>query len=429
MTTTIVVPLRERLERAVAEADGDNAELATMVRGIYREWKTQRIDEHLDDVARTAFGRGALAAVMPGTQVCWMVDPNGPACPDAEDNALAGAGCRRSGVPHRARRRACPRGLSLHACVSAPLVSPGCGTRPIYRLVPLHRRGPSRFSDKGRIALIAVAVLMVGVLLFGRFFAGFYTDYLWFDSVGRAGVFSTVLRSKLLMFFLFGGTFVALAVLNLVIADRLAPSAFSANTHPLVERFHEFFGHRLRAAAHRRRHRRRPVVRCPGGRSLAGLVDVPQQQRFGIDDAQFGHDVGFYMFRLPFITFVLDWLFAALVFITLLVVATHVLSGGIIIQPPRPKVRRATKAHVAVLLAVLAVRQGRRLLAHALRAHQRLARVRARSAVLGRQGTAAGCRAADVDRPAGRRPVPLHAADQLVAHSRSSRRRCGPSSH
>ena len=44
----------------------------------------------LDDIARAAFGRGALAAVLPGTKVCWMVDPHGPACPDAEDNALAG---------------------------------------------------------------------------------------------------------------------------------------------------------------------------------------------------------------------------------------------------------------------------------------------------------------------------------------------------
>ena len=212
-----------------------------------------------------------------------------------------------------------------------------------------------RFSDKGRIALIAVAVLVVGVLLFGRFFAGFYTDYLWFDSVGRAGVFSTMLRSKLLLFVLFGGIFVALAVLNLVIADRLAPSAFSANTHPVVERFHEFFGHRLRSF-------RIAVATVAGLLFAAPAVGHWQDwlmfrnsQLFGIADAQFGHDVGFYMFRLPFIAFVLDWLFAALVFITLLVIATHVLSGGIIIQPPRPKVRRATKAHVAVLLAVLAV--------------------------------------------------------------------------
>ncbi len=212
-----------------------------------------------------------------------------------------------------------------------------------------------RFSDKGRIALIAVAVVVVGILLFGRFFAGFYTDYLWFDSVGRAGVFSTMLRSKLLMFVLFGGTFIALAVLNLVIADRLAPSAFSANTHPVVERFHEFFGHRLRTF-------RIAVATVAGLLFAAPAVGHWQDwlmfrnsQRFGIADAQFGHDVGFYMFRLPFIAFVLDWLFAAVVFITLLVIATHVLSGGIIIQPPRPKVRRATKAHVAVLLAVLAV--------------------------------------------------------------------------
>ena len=198
-------------------------------------------------------------------------------------------------------------------------------------------------------------MVVVGVLLFGRFFAGFYTDYLWFDSVGRAGVFSTMLRSKLLLFFMFGGTFVAIAILNLVIADRLAPSAFSANTHPVVERFHEFFGHRLRSL-------RIAVATVAGLLFAAPAVGHWQDwlmfrhsQQFGIADAQFQHDVGFYMFRLPFIAFVLDWLFAALVFITLLVVATHVLSGGIIIQPPRPKVRRATKAHVAVLLAALAV--------------------------------------------------------------------------
>ncbi len=88
--TSIVQPLRERLERAVHDAGGDNQELANLVRAVYREWKTQRIDEHLDDVARMAFGRGALVALAPGTPICWAVDPNGPACPDAEDNALAG---------------------------------------------------------------------------------------------------------------------------------------------------------------------------------------------------------------------------------------------------------------------------------------------------------------------------------------------------
>jgi DivIVA domain-containing protein len=87
--TNLVEPLRERLDRAVADA-ADNDELGSSVRAIYREWKTQRIDEHLDDIVRIAYGRGALAAMNPGAPVCWIVDPNGPACPDAEDNALAG---------------------------------------------------------------------------------------------------------------------------------------------------------------------------------------------------------------------------------------------------------------------------------------------------------------------------------------------------
>ena len=91
LAAAVIEPLRVRVARAVADSDGDNGELADLVRALYREWKTQRIDEHLDDVTRMAFGRGALAALTPGTPVCWSVDPNGPACPDAEDNALAGA--------------------------------------------------------------------------------------------------------------------------------------------------------------------------------------------------------------------------------------------------------------------------------------------------------------------------------------------------
>lgn len=91
LVADLVVPLRDRLGRCVTDADGDNGELASMVRIVYREWKNQRIDEHVDDVARTAFGRGALAGVAPGTPICWLVDPNGPECADAEDNALGGA--------------------------------------------------------------------------------------------------------------------------------------------------------------------------------------------------------------------------------------------------------------------------------------------------------------------------------------------------
>ena len=62
-----------------------------MTRAVYREWKIQQIDEHLDEVVRIAFGRGALAGVDPGTPV--QVGPR-PArvavCADCDDNSLSG---------------------------------------------------------------------------------------------------------------------------------------------------------------------------------------------------------------------------------------------------------------------------------------------------------------------------------------------------
>lgn len=221
--------------------------------------------------------------------------------------------------------------------------------------LPRRSRKPSRFKDRGRTLLIIAAVVVVGLLLSARFLSGFYVDYLWHESVNRTDVFWGVLGAKFTMFALFAGTFVVLALLNLIIADRLAPSSFSANTHPVVERFHEFFGHRMRLF--------RFVVAIMFGLLFAApaigrwqdWLMFRNSKSFGLNDPHFGNDVGFYMFKLPFVTFVLDWLFIAVAFITILVVATHVLSGGIVIQPPRPKVRKATKAHVAVLLSLLAI--------------------------------------------------------------------------
>ena len=97
--TAFVEPLRERLSRSISQAGGSNAELSSLVRSVYREWKNQIVDEHIDDIAYTAFGRGALSALTPDMNVCWKFDPAGPGCPDAEDNSLAGAICGGDAFP------------------------------------------------------------------------------------------------------------------------------------------------------------------------------------------------------------------------------------------------------------------------------------------------------------------------------------------
>ena len=87
----LVRPLRDRIQRCVEQSDGDREEMSKLIRSVYRERKMLRVEQHIGDIARLAFSRGAYLVLDQGTSVCWMVDPNGPPCADAEDNSLAGA--------------------------------------------------------------------------------------------------------------------------------------------------------------------------------------------------------------------------------------------------------------------------------------------------------------------------------------------------
>ena len=202
--------------------------------------------------------------------------------------------------------------------------------------------------------LIVVAVLLFGLIVFGRALARFYVDYLWHDSLGRSDVFWGVLWTKIALFLAFVVVFVVLAGLNLYIADRTAPRAFPANVHPYVERFHEVFGHRLRLVRYGTAALLALFLALPAAGHWQDWMLFRNSTSFGVDDAQFGTDVGFYVFELPFISFAIDWLFAALVIVLILTLAAHLLNGGVLFTSATPTVRHATKVHVAVLLAILA---------------------------------------------------------------------------
>ena len=45
-------------------------------------------------------------------------------------------------------------------------------------------------SNKARIVLVILVVLLLVLFLSARGIAGFYTDYLWFDSLGQRSVFT-----------------------------------------------------------------------------------------------------------------------------------------------------------------------------------------------------------------------------------------------
>lgn len=85
-----VRPIRERVTAAITSSDGDRDALTRSLRNEFAEWKTQRLESVVVDIAHLAYARGLFLGCDAKSHVCWAVDPNGPACADAEDNALAG---------------------------------------------------------------------------------------------------------------------------------------------------------------------------------------------------------------------------------------------------------------------------------------------------------------------------------------------------
>ena len=87
----LVAGFREDTRIAIGEAEGDREILASLMRDVYRKWKTDLIDQHVDDLACTSYSKGGFLALEPQTRVSWMVDPEAACCSECEDNSLAGA--------------------------------------------------------------------------------------------------------------------------------------------------------------------------------------------------------------------------------------------------------------------------------------------------------------------------------------------------
>jgi DivIVA domain-containing protein len=95
----IVAPLRERLERAFADAGGHPDDVAQSIRSCYREWKGQRVDQIAAHAVVAATNRGLLDRLPEGTLVRWVVADGDSPSPDCDDNALAGAVTRGEPFP------------------------------------------------------------------------------------------------------------------------------------------------------------------------------------------------------------------------------------------------------------------------------------------------------------------------------------------
>src|SRR4029079_15550851 len=217
--------------------------------------------------------------------------------------------------------------------------------RPAARMPKLTRRS--------RI-LIAVALAVVVLLLFGPKLIDAYVDWLWFGELGYRSVFTTKLVTRVVVFLVAAVVMGAIVFAALAVAYRTRP-VFVPTVGPTdpVARYRTAVMTRLRLVG----------IGVP---ALIGLITGFVAQTywdrvqlfmhggsFGVSDPQFGKDLGFYAFDLPFYRLLLGYLFWAtfLAFIGNLV--SHYLFGGIRLSGRTGALSRSARIQLISLLGIL----------------------------------------------------------------------------
>ncbi|MEV6055295.1 UPF0182 family protein [Streptomyces sp. NPDC052107] len=203
-----------------------------------------------------------------------------------------------------------------------------------------------------RTLLMTLGVLAVLGMAF-TMFAGFWTDWLWYRSVHYSSVFTTMLWTKIGLFFVFGLLMSVAVGVNIWLAHRLRPplSAMSMEQQSLDR-------YRMGIAPYKKwlLLAVTALVGLIAGASAAGqwrtwlmwVNGVPFHQK----DPQFHLDVSFYAFDLPWYRFLLGFGFAAAILCLIAAALTHYLYGGLRVTSPGARATGAATGHLSVLLGI-----------------------------------------------------------------------------
>src|ERR1700694_242605 len=217
--------------------------------------------------------------------------------------------------------------------------------RPAARMPKLTRRS--------RI-LIAVALAVVVLLLVGPRLIDGYVDWLWFGELGYRSVFTTVLFTRIIIFLVVSVPIGAIVFAGLALAYRTRPVFVpTAGPNDPVARYRTAVMSRLRLVG----------IGVPAFIGLlAGIVAQSywvriqlflHGGRFGISDPQFGKDLGFYAFDLPFYRLVLSYLFVATFLAFVANLLGHYLFGGVRLAGRTGALSRSARIQLVTLVGIL----------------------------------------------------------------------------
>jgi uncharacterized membrane protein (UPF0182 family) len=210
-----------------------------------------------------------------------------------------------------------------------------------------------KLTRRSRI-LITVALAVVLLLLIGPRLVDAYVDWLWFGELGYRSVFTTQLVTKLVVFLVVWALVGSIVFGALALSYRTRP-VFVPTTGPNdpVARYRTAVMSRLKLVG----------IGIPAVIGFfAGIVAQTYWERiqlflhggeFGIKDPQFGMDLGFYAFQLPFYQMVLGYLFVAVFLALIANLLGHYLFGGIRLSGRTGALSRSARIQLISLVGTL----------------------------------------------------------------------------
>jgi uncharacterized membrane protein (UPF0182 family) len=199
-------------------------------------------------------------------------------------------------------------------------------------------------------------VVVVVALLSLQGFANFYTDYLWYRSEHLTFVWRGIVEAKLGLASVFVVVMFVATWASLWFVDRMAPRlALFAPELELVRRYQTIVGPHVFAV----RTVVSALVAIAVGEGAAGQwqnwILFRHSQTFQYPDPLFGRDASFFVFQLPFLSFVVNWLLIALLVVFVVTVVSHYLNGSIRLQGAGPRVDPIAVAHLSLVLGLAAL--------------------------------------------------------------------------
>lgn len=212
---------------------------------------------------------------------------------------------------------------------------------------------------KNRRPLVITAAIVAVAIVALISVSGFYADWLWFRSVNFTNVWKITLTTKASLFVIFGVLTSLIITLNIFIAYRrrplYVPLSIEADN---LERYRGQIEPIRRLVTAGLAFVLFYFAGSAGSQLWTSWLLFRNSTPFGVKDPQFGLDISFFAFRLPFWQSLLEWGISTVIISLIAAGVVHYLYGGIRLQVREERTTVTARVQLSILLGFIVLLKG-----------------------------------------------------------------------